>query len=201
MTFPVSAAGSAGMEAALSNALEPGDTAIIGVKGVFGTRLAEMVRRMGALVVSVEAQWGRTISADALLEAHAQHPDARLLALVHAETSTGVWRPLEEVGEALSDTETLFVVDAVTSLAGIPMEVDIWKIDVCYSGTVASARGARLHPEATRGFHARGLPRAVRIRASFHDASVLRGVDRSGRHLGGRDRRGGRQSSGVDRSP
>lgn len=135
MTFPVSATGSAGMEAALSNVLEPGDTAIIGVNGVFGARLAEMARRMGALVVPVEAEWGRTISADALLKAHAQHRRARLLALVHAETSTGVWQPLDEVGEALSDTETLFVVDAVTSLAGIPVEVDARKIDICYSGT------------------------------------------------------------------
>ena len=135
ITFPISATGSAGMEAALANVLERGDTAIVGVNGVFGARLAEMARRMGASVIPVEADWGRIVQADALLDAHARHPDARLLALVHAETSTGVWQPLEEVGRALSGTDTLFVVDAVTSLAGVPVEVDARGIDICYSGT------------------------------------------------------------------
>jgi alanine-glyoxylate transaminase / serine-glyoxylate transaminase / serine-pyruvate transaminase len=135
MTFPISATGSAGMEAALANVIEPGDTAIVGVNGVFGTRLVEMARRMGARVVAVEADWGRIIPEEQMLEAHASHPDARLVALVHAETSTGVWQPLENVGAALRDTETLFLVDAVTSLGGIPVNVDTIGVDVCYSGT------------------------------------------------------------------
>ncbi len=135
MTFPVSGTGSAGMEAALANLLEPGDTAIVGVNGVFGTRLREMARRMGAEVVSVEAEWGEIVPEDRLLEAVREHPGARLLALVHAETSTGVRQPLAAVGAALAGTETLFVVDAVTSLGGIPVEVDRNRIDVCYSGT------------------------------------------------------------------
>lgn len=134
-TFPVSGTGSAGMEASLVNLLEPGDTAIVGVHGVFGTRLAEMARRMGANVVGVEAEWGRILEPGRVIEAHRTNPDARLVALVHAETSTGVRQPLEEVGDHLRGTDTLFVVDAVTSLGGIPVEVDGWGIDVCYAGT------------------------------------------------------------------
>jgi alanine-glyoxylate transaminase / serine-glyoxylate transaminase / serine-pyruvate transaminase len=135
MTFPISATGSAGMEAALANVIEPGDTVIVGVNGVFGGRLAEMARRMGAEVVAIEAEWGRIIPEARVLEAHAAHPHARLVALVHAETSTGVWQPLDGVGAALRDTDTLFLVDAVTSLGGIPVNVDAVGIDVCYSGT------------------------------------------------------------------
>jgi alanine-glyoxylate transaminase / serine-glyoxylate transaminase / serine-pyruvate transaminase len=134
-TFPVSGTGSAGMEASLVNLLEPGDTAIVGICGVFGTRLAEMARRMGAKVVEVEGEWGRILDPEELIEAHRKHPEARVLALVHAETSTGVRQPLEEVGAHLRDSETLFVVDAVTSLGGIPVQVDDHGIDVCYSGT------------------------------------------------------------------
>lgn len=135
VTFPVSGTGSAGMEAALANLLEPGETAIVGVAGVFGERLVEMARRMGAQVVRVEAEWGRIVEPDALLGALRRNAGARLLAVVHAETSTGVRQPLEELGAALRGTETLFVVDAVTSLGGIPVEVDRMGIDVCYSGT------------------------------------------------------------------
>lgn len=135
MTFPVSGTGSAAMEASLANVLEPGDTAIIGVNGVFGTRLSEMARRMGAEVVAVDAEWGRIVEPDALIEAHEEHPDARVLCVVLAETSTGVRQPVAELGAFLAGTETLFVVDAVTALGGIPVEVDRHGIDVCYAGT------------------------------------------------------------------
>ncbi len=135
LTFPVSGTGSAAQEAALANVLEPGDTAIIGINGVFGTRMAEMARRMGAEVVAVEAEWGRILDPGRMIEAHRAHPHARVLTLVHAETSTGVRQPLEEVGEALAGSETLFLVDTVTSLGGIPVDVDAHHIDVCYSGT------------------------------------------------------------------
>ena len=135
MTFALSATGSAGMEAALANVLEPGDVAVIGINGVFGTRLAEMARRMGAEIVIVEAPWGEPIPEGRFLEEVRRHPGARVAALVHAETSTGVWQPLAAVGAALAGTETLFLVDAVTSLGGIPVEVDRNRIDVCYSGT------------------------------------------------------------------
>ena len=134
-TFPVSGTGSAGMEAAMVNLLEPGDTAIVGVKGVFGTRLAEMARRLGAQVVEVEGEWGRPLDPERLIEAHNDHPGARLVALVHAETSTGVRQPLSAVGRHLRNSDTLFVVDAVTSLGGMEVGVDDVGIDVCYAGT------------------------------------------------------------------
>src|SRR4029079_1880523 len=90
LTLPVSGTGSAGMEACFVNLLEPGDTAIVGANGVFGDRMCEVARRCGAEVVRVEAPWGTPLDPNALLAAHAQHPDARLVAVVHAETSTGV---------------------------------------------------------------------------------------------------------------
>ncbi len=135
LTFPVSGTGSAGMEASLANVLEPGDTAIVGVNGVFGERLCEVARRLGAQVVRVEAEWGRIVPPEAMLEAHRKHPHARVAALVQAETSTGVWQPTEEVGTALAETDTLFVVDAVTALGGIPVDVAARGVDVCYAGT------------------------------------------------------------------
>lgn len=135
MTFPVSGTGSAGMEATLANLLEPGDTAIVGVNGVFGGRLAEMARRMGAEVETVEAEWGRIIPEEQLVEAQRSHPHARLVAVVLAETSTGVRQPLRELGRHLAGQETLLLVDAVTALGGMPVEVDDVGIDACYAGT------------------------------------------------------------------
>lgn len=134
-TFPVSGTGSAAMEATMVNLVEPGDTVIVGVNGVFGGRLVEMARRMGAEVVEVEAPWGEAIEEERLVDAVRAHPHARLVGLVHAETSTGVRQPLTEIGAFLADTDTLFLVDAVTSLGGIPVEVDRVGIDACYSGT------------------------------------------------------------------
>ena len=134
LTLPISGTGSAGMEACFVNLLEPGDTAIVGVNGVFGDRMAEVARRCGADVVRVEEAWGRAIDPQRLIDAQREHPDARLIAVVHAETSTGVENDIAPLA-AIADTDTLLVVDAVTSLAGIPVEVDGWRIDACYSGT------------------------------------------------------------------
>jgi alanine-glyoxylate transaminase/serine-glyoxylate transaminase/serine-pyruvate transaminase len=134
LTFPVSGTGSAGMEACFVNLLEPGDTAIVGVNGLFGERMCEVARRCCADVVRVEAAWGRALDPDQLLDTQRAHPHARLLAVVHAETSTGVENDVAAL-EALRKTDTLFLVDAVTSLGGIPLEVDGWGIDACYSGT------------------------------------------------------------------
>ena len=134
-TFAVSGTGSAGMEASLVNVLEPGDTAIIGANGYFGGRLSEMARRMGANVVCVEAEWGTVLDPQRVIDAHREHPDARLVAVVQAETSTGAWQPLDQIGAHLADHDTLFVVDAVTSLGGIPVRVDEIRADVCYAGT------------------------------------------------------------------
>lgn len=135
MTFPVSGTGSAAMEAALANVLECGDTAIIGVNGVFGGRLCEMARRMGAKVVAVEAEWGRIIEPERMIEALHKHPGARMLAVVLAETSTGVHQPIAEIGQAVQQTDTLFVIDTVTALAGTPVNVDANGVDIAYSGT------------------------------------------------------------------
>jgi len=134
LTLPISGTGSAGMEACFVNLLEPGDTAIVGVNGVFGERMCEVARRCGADVVRVEAPWGHAIDPQQLLDAHAQHPDARVLAVVHAETSTGVENDIAPL-RALQDTETLLLVDTVTSLGGIPVDVDGWGVDAVYSGT------------------------------------------------------------------
>jgi alanine-glyoxylate transaminase/serine-glyoxylate transaminase/serine-pyruvate transaminase len=135
LTLPISATGSAGMEACLVNLLEPGDTAIIGVNGVFGARMVDIVERCGATPVTVEAPWGRIIEPDAVAAALRSAPHAKLVALVHAETSTGVWQPLEDIGRLVRAAGLLFVVDCVTSLGGCPVRVDDWLVDASYSGT------------------------------------------------------------------
>lgn len=134
LTLPISGTGSAGMEACIVNLVEPGDTVVVGVNGVFGERMCEVARRAGAVVVRVEAPWGEPLDPQRLLEAQAAHPHARLVAVVHAETSTGVENEVAPL-RALDRTETLLLVDTVTSLAGIPVAVDEWGIDACYSGT------------------------------------------------------------------
>jgi len=133
LTFPVSGTGSAAMEAALCNVLEPGDAVVVGVNGVFGGRMLDICGRCGAEVHAVEAPWGEPIEPGRLIEA-ATACNAKALAVVHAETSTGVAQPIEPIGTALRDTDTILIVDAVTSLAGMPVEVDAWGVDVCYSG-------------------------------------------------------------------
>lgn len=134
LTLPISGTGSAGMEACFVNLLERGDTAIVGVNGVFGERMCEVARRCGAEVVRVDEAWGKAIDPQRLLDARAEHPAARLVAVVHAETSTGVENDIAPL-RALQDTDTLLLVDAVTSLGGVPLEVDAWGIDAVYSGT------------------------------------------------------------------
>ncbi|HEX6403423.1 MAG TPA: alanine--glyoxylate aminotransferase family protein [Pseudonocardiaceae bacterium] len=134
LTVPVSGTGSAGMEACLANLLEPGDLAIVGVNGYFGERLCEVARRVGADVQIVQAPWGRALDPETLLDAQRAAPQARLVAVVHAETSTGVRNEVAPL-RALQDTDTLLVVDTVTSLGGIPVEVDAWGVDACYSAT------------------------------------------------------------------
>jgi len=135
MTFAVSGTGSAGMEAALVNLLEPGDEAIVCVNGAFGGRMAEIASRAGATVVRVETEWGEVIDPDALRAALDAHPGTKVVAAVHAETSTGAAQPIADVAPHVREHGVLFVVDAVTSLGGIPVAVDEWGIDVCYSGT------------------------------------------------------------------
>lgn len=134
-TIAVSGTGSAGMEAAVVNLVEPGDPVIVGVNGMFGTRLAMIVERCGGKAIRIEAPWGSIIDPAQVREALARAGPVKAVALVHAETSTGAWQPLEDVGRLCREQDSLFLVDAVTSLGGVPVEVDAWNIDVCYSGT------------------------------------------------------------------
>ncbi len=130
LTFPVSGTGSAGMEAAFVNVVRDGDAVVVGVNGVFGERMCDVAARCGAEVVRVEAPWGTPIDPEALLAAH---PDPAVIAVVHAETSTGVRNDIA----ALADRPdgALLLVDCVTSLGGIPVEIDEWGADLAYSGT------------------------------------------------------------------
>lgn len=135
LTFPISGTGSAGMEASFCNFLEPGDTAIIGVNGYFGERMAEMARRTGAKVVQLTADWGKIIEPEAIEQAFKNEKKVKLLALVHAETSTGILQPLAEASRLAKQHDALFLVDTVTSIAGHELAVDDWGIDICYAGT------------------------------------------------------------------
>jgi alanine-glyoxylate transaminase/serine-glyoxylate transaminase/serine-pyruvate transaminase len=130
LTLPVSGTGSAGMEAAFVNTVGPGDVVVIGVNGLFGERMCDVARRCRAEVVRVEAPWGRALDPQALLDAH---PSPKLIALVHAETSTGVRNDVAAV--AAGKGGALLLADCVTSLGGIPVEIDRWGVDVAYSGT------------------------------------------------------------------
>jgi alanine-glyoxylate transaminase/serine-glyoxylate transaminase/serine-pyruvate transaminase len=135
LTLAVSGTGSAGMEACIANLIEPGDEAIVCIAGAFGARMSEMAARHGATVHTVEAPWGKTIDAGAVAAALKVHPRAKLVGIVHAETSTGAHQPIEEISALVHAAGALLVVDAVTSLAGHELRVDDWGIDACYSGT------------------------------------------------------------------
>jgi alanine-glyoxylate transaminase/serine-glyoxylate transaminase/serine-pyruvate transaminase len=130
LTFPVSGTGSAGMEAAFVNVVRPGDVVVVGVNGVFGGRMCDVAARCGAEVVRVDAEWGRALDPQQLLDAH---PNPAVIAVVHAETSTGVRNDVELLGANKGDA--LLLIDCVTSLAGIPVEIDAWGVDLAYSGT------------------------------------------------------------------
>lgn len=129
-TLPLSATGSAGMEAAFVNTIHPGDVAVIAVNGLFGRRMCEVAERCGATVIAVEHEWGQPVDADRVLSAH---PSPAVIAAVHAETSTGVRSDIAALGAGKGDA--LLIVDAVTSIAGIELRADDWGIDVGYAGT------------------------------------------------------------------
>lgn len=135
LTLPVSAPGSAGMEACFANLLQPGDTALVCVNGVFGTRMIENVQRCGAKAIRVDDDWGRAVDPDKVRAALTAHPEVSVLAFVHAETSTGALSDAETLCRIAREHDCLVIVDAVTSLAGVPLHVDDWGIDAIYSGT------------------------------------------------------------------
>lgn len=135
LTLPISGTGTAGMETALANAIEPGDRVVVVVAGYFGERMVQMARRLGAEVDVVQVEWGQAAEVEAVQAALRRGRPAKAVAVVHAETSTGVLQPLQELVAAAHEAGALAVVDAVTSLGGVPVEVDRTGIDLCYSGS------------------------------------------------------------------
>jgi alanine-glyoxylate transaminase / serine-glyoxylate transaminase / serine-pyruvate transaminase len=134
-TIAVSGTGSAGMEAALVNVVEPGDAVVVVASGVFGNRMADIVGRCGGRLVKLEIPWGETIEPGRIEETLKKEGKVKAVALVHAETSTGAQQPMDGLGQLCHDHGALLVVDTVTSLGGIPVEVDGWGADAVYSGT------------------------------------------------------------------
>ena len=129
-TLPLSATGSGGMEAAFVNMVEPGDVVVIGVNGLFGERMCDLAERCGAEVVRVDFEWGQPVDPDVITSAH---PNPKIIAVVHAETSTGVRSDIKSIGEKKGDA--LLLVDAVTAIGGIELLADEWGIDIGYAGT------------------------------------------------------------------
>jgi alanine-glyoxylate transaminase / serine-glyoxylate transaminase / serine-pyruvate transaminase len=144
-TIAVSGTGTAAMEATLANVTEPGDVVLVGVSGYFGNRLVDMAGRYGADVQTITKPWGQVFSLEELRTAVEIHRPA-ILALVHAETSTGARQPLEGVGDLCREFDCLLLVDTVTSLGGVPLFLDEWKVDLAYS---CSQKGLGCPPGAS----------------------------------------------------
>ena len=135
VTLPISAPGSAGMEACFVNLVEPGDEVVVCRNGAFGDRMRENVERVGATPIVVDDAWGDPVDPAKLEEALARHPDARTVAFVHAETSTGALSDAKALTEVAHAHDALVIVDAVTSLGGTPLETDAWELDAVYAGS------------------------------------------------------------------
>ena len=135
LTMPVSAPGTAGMQACVDNLVEPGATVLVCRNGVFGERIRQMVERAGGTAVVVDAEWGRAVPPEALAAALGAHPEAETVAFVHAETSTGALSDAEALAGVAREHGCLVVADTVTSLGGVPVRVDAWGLDAVYSGT------------------------------------------------------------------
>ncbi len=135
LTMAISGTGSAGMEACVANLIEPGDEMIVCVNGVFGGRMRDVAQRCGATVHSVEVEWGQSVDPQKVADALKQHPKTKVVGVVHAETSTGALSNVEEISKVVHAAGALILVDAVTSLGGMDLRIDDWKIDACYSGT------------------------------------------------------------------
>jgi alanine-glyoxylate transaminase/serine-glyoxylate transaminase/serine-pyruvate transaminase len=156
--------GTSAMEAGIANLLEPGDTAIVAEAGYFGHRLAEIAERHGVNVVRVAARWGETVPNMAILDALDRHPETSLIAVVHAETSTGALHPLRELATELFGYEILLMADCVTSLGGVPLETGRWGVDYAYSCTqkcLAAPPGmapVAISPRAWRRIRSRRTP-------------------------------------------
>ncbi len=134
LTVPLSGTGSLGMEASFVNIIEHGDKVLVLQNGVFGTRMIDVAGRLGAEVTSLDFEWGKPVDVDQVAE-QLKKDDYKIVAVVFAETSTGVKNPVKEIGELLKGKDSLYVVDTVTATAGMPIEVDNWGIDICYAGS------------------------------------------------------------------
>ena len=175
LTVPISGTGSAGMEASLCNFIEPGDRVLIAVLGYFGERLVEMAGRYGAQVDRIDRPWGEAFNPDEIKAALSQKK-YKLLALVHAETSTGVLQPgVAEIAEAAHQNGALVVMDMVTSLGGLPVEIDAWGVDVAFSATQKSLSAPSglapitISPRAREVLRKRSTP----VRNWYLDLSLL----------------------------
>ncbi len=135
LTVALSGTGTMGIETGVVNLVEPGEKIIVGAAGYFGFRLQEIARRRGAEVIAVNDDWGKAVSNDRLLSVLAEHPDARMLAVIHAETSTGVLHPLEELAAGMAGSETLLMADCVTSFGAVELRAGPWGVDYCGSCT------------------------------------------------------------------
>jgi alanine-glyoxylate transaminase/serine-glyoxylate transaminase/serine-pyruvate transaminase len=135
LTVAMPGTGSSGMETCVANLIEPGDEMIVCIGGVFGGRMSDVARRCGATVHVVEVPWGQTFEPEDVARALEDHPKTKVVGLVHAETSTGAHQPLIEISRLVHDAGALLLVDAVTSLGGVELDVDTWGIDACYSGS------------------------------------------------------------------
>lgn len=134
LTVPLSGTGSLGMEASFVNTVEHGDKVLVLQNGVFGTRMIDVAKRLGAEVTSLDFEWGKPVDVDQVAE-QLKKDHYKIVAVVYAETSTGVKNPVDEIGALLKGSDTLYLVDTVTAIAGMPIEVDNWGIDICYAGS------------------------------------------------------------------
>lgn len=175
LTFAVSAPGSAGMECCFANLVEPGDQVIVCINGVFGMRMKENVERMGGIAIVVEDEWGTPVCVEKVQAAFIANPQANLLAFVHAETSTGVRSDAKALCALAHENDALALVDAVTSLGGIELQVDQWGIDAIYSGSqkcLSCPPG--LSPVSFSDAAARRIAkRKTKVRSWFLDLSLV----------------------------
>ncbi len=182
LTFVMSAPGTIGMEASLVNLIEPGDKVVIAINGVFGGRMQDIAQRAGARVVTVEADWGTAVDPSALQTTLAANPDAKLVAFVHAETSTGVCSDAHALAAVAHANDCLVLADCVTSLSGVPLKIDDWGIDVAYSGSqkclacVPGLSPVTFSPRAVAAVKAR----KTKVQSWFGDITLLANYYESG---------------------
>jgi alanine-glyoxylate transaminase/serine-glyoxylate transaminase/serine-pyruvate transaminase len=186
LTFPVSATGMAGMETCVVNLIEPGDAMVACVKGFFGQRMVEVANRAGAKLTVLEAPWGDVFDLNCLRET-LQKVRPKVLGIVHAETSTGAWQPIEELGKLCHEFDALLAVDAVTSLGCVPVELDAWGIDAAYSctqkglGCPPGLSPVSLSPRAEEAM----AKRKTKVQSWYLDLTMIRqywGGDRAYHH-------------------